>query len=126
MDPVRPVEIICTACGADTLLMRKPRYDGFKKVGEILSCTSCGHEFASEEEVPFKGKPIVTVFTEEDRSREVKVFQEDEKGRLCRYCDNYVVNPFMQWCSLHRKEVEATDTCSQFKPRSKPPADDAN
>jgi hypothetical protein len=114
------VEMVCSACGKDTLLMRKPKYDGFTKVGESLTCASCGHEYAGEDEVPFKGKKIIKVFTDADRAAQVKVFHEDEKGRLCRYCVNYLVNPFTQWCSLHKKEVEATDTCDKFSPRPPP------
>ena len=111
---------VCTACGADTLLVRKPRYDGFTKVGEILTCASCNHEYPSEDAVPFKGRAEIKVFTDADRSAKVEVFHEDEKGRLCRYCANYIVNPFTQWCSLHKKEVEATDACPQFKQRPPP------
>lgn len=111
-----PVEIECPGCGRDTLLLREPRYDGFTRVGEWLSCASCGHEFASEEDVPYRHRRKARVFTEEDRSRDPRIFGEDEADRLCRHCGNYVVNPFMQWCALHRKEVEATDTCPQFQP----------
>lgn len=121
-DP-KPVEIICSACGADALLVRRPRYDGFTKVGETLTCASCGHEYAREEDVPFKGKREVKVFTEADRSAKVEVFAQNEAGRLCRHCASYLVNPFTQWCSVHRKEVEATDTCDRFTRR--PPPKDA-
>ena len=117
MESGKPVEIICSVCGADTLLIRKPMYKGFTRVGEALTCTSCGHEYASEERVPFKGKEVLQVFSDVDRSEKIEVFHEDEKGRICRYCLNYIVNPFTQWCSLRKKEVEATDTCAQFKPR---------
>ena len=120
MESGRPVEIICSACGADTLLIRTPKYDGFTKVGETLACTSCGHEYATEENVPFKGRKVLQVFSDADRSAKVEVFHEDEKDRLCRYCMNYIVNPFTQWCSLHKKEVEATDTCPRFKRRPPP------
>lgn len=120
MENGRPVEIICSTCGKDTLLIRKPKYDGFTKVGETLTCTSCGHEYESEERVPFKGKKVLQVFSDADRSAKIEVFREDEKGRLCRYCINYIVNPFTQWCSLHKREVEATDTCPQFTLRPPP------
>jgi hypothetical protein len=120
MESGRPVEIICSACGADTLLIRKPKYDGFTKVGETLTCTSCGYEYASEESVPFKGKKVLQVFSDADRSAKIEVFREGEAERLCRHCASYVVNPFMQWCSTHKKEVEATDTCPQFKLRPPP------
>jgi hypothetical protein len=55
------------------------------------------------------------VFTDADRSADVDVFEENEAGHLCRYCVHYVVNPFMQWCALHKREVEATDTCDRFE-----------
>ena len=121
MNEKKSVDIICVSCGADTLVIRKPKYDGFTRVGDSFHCAACGFEYADEESVPFKGKPVVQVFTEADRSKEIKVFREDEKGRLCRYCENYVINPFMQWCSLHKKEVEATDTCSRFETKKEPP-----
>jgi transcription elongation factor Elf1 len=117
----KSVEINCPSCGRETLLMRQPKYDGFKRAGEILSCSACGHEFASEEEVPFKEIQELKVFGDDDRSKEIKIFREDEKGRICRYCINYIVNPFTQYCSHHKKEVEATDTCPAFAPKPAEP-----
>ena len=110
------VEIDCPACGCESLLVRKPLYDGFTPVGERLSCASCGHEFTGEEDVPFKKKADVAVFTEADRSAHVELFEENEAGRICRHCSSYVINPFMQWCDRHKREVEATDTCGDFTP----------
>ena len=113
------VELRCPACGQDAWLARKPRYDGFTKVGETLSCALCGHVFANEAEIPFKdNRP--KVFSENDRPRPVKVFRADEQGRMCRYCAEYVVNPFLQRCGLHRCEVQATDTCPHFRPKPPP------
>lgn len=119
------VEIVCSACGQESLLMRKPQYDGFKKVGEILSCAACGHIYASEAQVPYKTRHQPKVFTDADRSARVRVFEDGEAARLCRYCEHYVVNPFVQWCYRHKREVEATDSCEDFSPRGenekKPP-----
>ena len=113
------VELRCPACGQDAWLSRKPKYDGFTKVGETLSCALCGHAFASEDEIPFKdNRP--KVFTEADRPRPLQVFREDEKGKMCRYCAEYVVNPFLQRCARHRCEVQATDTCPHFTPKPPP------
>ncbi|MEN7973074.1 MAG: hypothetical protein ABFR47_04485 [Verrucomicrobiota bacterium] len=110
------VEIICSNCGTDTLLKREAVYDGFTKTGEKLVCSSCGFEYASEAEVPFKEKKAEPkIFTDADRSAEVEVFGESENKQLCRYCANYIVNPFTQFCAIHKKEVQATDTCAQFK-----------
>ena len=120
-DPAK-VELRCPACGRDSWLLRKPVYEGFTKTGEALSCALCGHRFASEEEIAFKDRRP-KVFSENDRPRPVKVFREDEKGRMCRHCAEYVVNPFLQRCGLHRCEVEATDTCPHFRPKPPPPPD---
>jgi len=112
-----PLEIVCSECGAEAFLSREPVYDGFTKTGETLSCSACGAVFSSEEEVPFKEKEIAPqIFTDADRSPKVEVFEEGENRRLCRYCADYVVNPFMQFCSHHKKEVQATDSCGDFKP----------
>jgi hypothetical protein len=122
--PPAKVEIRCPACGRDAWLARTPRYDGFERVGEELRCALCRHEFASEADVPYKDGARPRVFTDADRPRPVKVFSEEEKGRTCRHCAQYVVNPFVQRCALHGCEVEATDTCPHFRPKSvEPPPD---
>ena len=110
-------EIRCGACGQDSWLVRTPRYDGFVRVGETLTCALCGHEFASEAEVEFKGASRPQVFTEADKPRPVKVFEVGENAQMCRHCAEYVVNPFLQRCMLHKVEVEATDTCPHFRAR---------
>lgn len=110
------VEIICNHCRADSLLKREPVYTGFTRTGEKLLCANCGHEYASEAEVRFKVRnDEPQIFTEADRSMRVEVFNEGENSQLCRYCANYIVNPFTQFCSLHKKEVQATDSCPQFQ-----------
>lgn len=109
------VEIICGACGQESLIKRVPKFDGFKKVGETLTCASCGHEYADETEVPFKERRKPKVFDESDAPRVVKVFDESEAERLCRHCKHYVVNPFVQRCSKYKRVVDATDTCCDFE-----------
>lgn len=118
------VELRCPACGRDSWLKRQTKYDGFTAIGETLSCALCAHEFASEDEIEFKGSRKPKVFTEADRPRAVKVFDGDEKGRMCRYCAEYVINPFLQHCGLHHCEVEATDTCPHFCPKPPPDPDE--
>jgi len=122
---MRAVEILCSQCGADTLLKREAVYDGFMKIGEKLTCSSCGFEFPSEADVPFKTRTQEPqLFTDADRSAPIEVFDDDENKRLCRYCANYIINPFTQFCSVHKKEVQATDTCNQFRPSEKNDAAD--
>lgn len=116
---MKAVEIICRNCGADTLLNREAVYEGFAKVGEKLTCSTCGFEYDSEADVPFKArKAAPKIFTDADRSAKVEVFDEGENKRICRYCANYIINPFTQFCTVHKKEVQATDTCSRFEQAS--------
>lgn len=117
------LEIVCTGCGAEAFLRREPLYEGFKKVGERLSCSQCGHEFAGEQDVPFRVKLTPSVFSADDAPRTVDVFKGDEKGRNCRHCVHYVVNPFIQRCALSHREVQATDVCERFE-RPDPDAED--
>lgn len=117
---VSAVEIICTECGRESLLKREPQYGGFKKVGETLACASCGHEFASEDEVPFKQKAAPNIFDASDAPRTIKVFRENEAETLCRHCKHFVVNPFLQRCGKHGKIVEATDSCRDFEKKGVP------
>ena len=127
MNEKRKVEIHCPGCNRETLLVRKPKYDGFKKVGEELSCATCGRTFEDEAAVAFKQERKLSIFDESDRSPVVDVFKGDPRHRLCRYCEHYVVNPFRQWCARQRREVEATDTCPQFeaRPPEETPEDEA-
>jgi hypothetical protein len=113
---MKSVEIVCTACGADTLVKREPVYEGFRKVGERFLCAACGFEFADEEAVPFKEAKRPSVFGDDDRPAKVELFTADEKGRNCRHCRHYVVNPFTQRCGLHMMVVQATDCCGDFDP----------
>lgn len=113
------LEIICSHCGEDTIVRREPIYEGFKKTGDRIFCSSCGHEFPDANNVPYKKKSGPNIFTDADRPKKPDIFNEDEKGKNCRHCEHYVVNPFVQRCSLHMKEVQATDICFDFK--KKPP-----
>ncbi len=113
----RPVEIICPACKCDAILRREAVYDGLRKTGERLFCSACGHEFSNEASIPFKRAAKPRIFTDEDRSERVDVFRNDERGRNCRHCAHYTVNPFTQRCGLTWRIVEATDTCEKFEPR---------
>jgi hypothetical protein len=106
-------EIHCPICGKVTLVIRRPRYDGLRKVGEILSCSVCLTEFADEAHVQFVDQ------------QKPHIFREEEGVRLCLNCKHYIVNPFVQRCTLTMREVEATDSCIGFLLRPKPKEEEA-
>ena len=114
------LEIICSECGEETFVRREPIYEGFKKIGETLICTSCGHKFPDNDNIPFKEKKISTILTDADKSPQVNIFDESELRKNCRYCEYYLKNPFTQRCSLHDKPVDATDLCFDFATRTTP------
>ncbi len=124
--PAHGSEILCPACGQDSLVKRTPLYEGFKRVGEQLACAGCGLVFPGEAAVPYKTRKTLPGFGLEDVPPPPKVFGKQELaetvGRLCRHCDHYVVNPFLQRCALTHREVEATDTCPRFAPKPPPKA----
>src|ERR1035437_8556797 len=110
--------IQCPACGEASLLKRAPRYDdNFRKVGERLTCAACGQAFADEAAVPFTKRAAPKIFGDDDRPKDLHIFDDDEHGGTCLHCRNYLVNPFTQRCGLHNRVVEATDTCGQFEAR---------
>jgi len=132
MSENKPIEIICPACGKDTLLRRTPRYEGFRRVGEDLACSACGHSFPNEAEAPFKttqqsalSRQRRDLFDQSELNNRPRIFKRDEAARLCRHCAHYVVNPFVQRCALRHKEVEATDSCAHFAPQTKSKTDKA-
>ncbi len=110
--------IICSNCGEESFVRREPIYEGFKKVGEKIICVNCGHVYDDEKRLPYKEKSQPKIFTEADRSKKIEIFKSDEKGHNCRHCTHYTVNPFIQRCGLHHREVDATDVCDDFTARS--------
>jgi hypothetical protein len=110
-------DFTCPACGKESFLRREPIYDGFKKTGERLFCAACGHPLPSENDIPRTARRTPSIFSDDDRPKNIDVFKSDEKGRNCRYCEHYLVNPFTQRCGLHHREVQATDICGQFTPK---------
>ena len=112
-------EMMCPVCGKETLVIKEPVYEGFTRIGERMKCAVCGHTFeAPADHAPARKTPAI--FTEADRPAAVKIFADGENRTICRYCKNYLVNPFTQRCALHQKEVQATDTCDDFSSRSEP------
>jgi hypothetical protein len=115
-------EAFCPACNRERLLLRKPKYDGFTRLGEEVTCATCGHVFEATA-LPAAAPKKPDIFGADDQPQKIELFHSGEAEKLCRRCVSYTVNPFRQWCARHRREVEATDTCAQFAPKPpEPPA----
>lgn len=119
-------EHFCPRCNRTVLVLRKPRFDGFTKVGEEMTCTVCGMVLDAPEPAEKTGHTDSRDAVSRNRLSSLlgeklpdkPVLADDgTAGRLCRHCLHYTVNPFRQWCGLHRRDVEATDTCPKFTPR---------
>ncbi|MDZ4200197.1 MAG: hypothetical protein U1E27_13040 [Kiritimatiellia bacterium] len=114
--------VSCPKCGPEALTLKKPAFDGLRKTGDRIVCASCGRELgmiaAGEAPVPANpaAKPRPSIFDDVELTR-ADPFAREERGRLCRYCLHYIVNPFRQWCGRHRRDVEALDTCWNFERR---------
>ena len=108
---------ICSTCQEETLFTREPVYDGFKKTGEALTCSKCGQS-STDMTGGGTGKtdPLAALFGEDAAPEKMELFDvEAETATSCRKCKHYVVHPFTQRCSLHEKEVAATDVCPDFE-----------
>ncbi len=101
-------KIFCPACRQESALKVEKIYRGLTPVGEAKICAFCGHRFGAEE-------------PEEVAERPPGWTEDEELRKTCRRCRHYVVNPFVQKCTLTSREVEATDTCPKFSLRPPPP-----
>ncbi len=101
-------KIICPYCRQESAVKLVKQYDGFTLVGEVRTCAFCGRELADEELTYLKEKIP-------------EGLRQKGQRRNCYLCEHYVVNPFLQKCVLHNREVEALDSCPDFSPAAKPP-----
>ncbi|MFH1039069.1 MAG: hypothetical protein V1789_10435 [PVC group bacterium] len=101
-------KIFCPHCRQESAVRVVKKYDGFTPVGEVKTCAFCGREFGEEEPASIE-------------ERAPGWTRDGELKKVCRRCRHYVINPFIQKCILRQKEVEATDTCADFRLRPSPP-----
>ena len=101
-------KIICPYCRQQSAVKIVKQYDGFTPVGEIKTCAFCGHVL-EEEDLAYIRDAIP------------EGLRPAGERRSCYLCEHYVVNPFLQKCVLHDREVEALDSCPEFSPKPHPP-----
>lgn len=100
-------KIFCPHCRQESAVSVVKIYDGFTEVGETVNCAFCGYEFGEEEPEVIKERPPGWV-------------DDKDLKKVCHRCRHYVINPFVQKCVLHQREVEALDTCAEFSLRPAP------
>jgi len=113
---------LCKGCGQQCLFISKPVFDGFTKVGEVETCTACGHSqspLASDKpepanKTPAKNEAFDRIFADVEPER-IRIEGQDDEVRFCRHCKNYLINAWNQRCGISLEEVSATDTCDKFE-----------
>lgn len=119
-------EIICPHCGEDSFASKKTVMDGWRKVGDIFVCASCGAKLADIDDEPaecgtVKSKSpglsaLAGALGVEETEKPTIELAEDEK-RFCRDCVHFISHPFLDRCSLWEKDVAPMDDCAEFKPK---------
>ncbi|MDP8219066.1 MAG: hypothetical protein P9M03_10110 [Candidatus Theseobacter exili] len=94
--------ILCPSCERESVLHVKKIYDGFTPVGIERVCGFCSHVFGDEDSIP------------EVRKAPNPMERKGER-KVCELCSHYVVNPWTQKCTLHKKEVTSLDCCDDFE-----------
>ncbi|MBN1865094.1 MAG: hypothetical protein JW808_09355 [Victivallales bacterium] len=119
-------EVNCEACGASAFVVKKPRMDGWNKLGDEFVCSACGAKIAdvlqTEEKPREKSEKASSALLgflgmEQEEKKEI-VATEDEK-HFCRDCGHLVRHPFLFRCDLHKKDVNPMDDCPDFIRRSR-------
>ena len=115
--------IECPHCGNDAFAVKKTLMDGWTNLGEVLACSACGEkvgDIGEEAESPKKNiakSALADFLGVEEEEKKVLSATENEK-HFCRDCIHYLKHPFLTRCSLHDKDVNPMDDCSDFKRNS--------
>ena len=117
-------EINCIHCGKHGFLVKKAKMEGWKKVGDMLICSSCGQIIVDVEESPIK-EDIEEDIPSNDKldsllsflgteQLEKKTIEVGEKT-FCRDCIHYVKHPFFSKCGLNNEDINPMDDCESYK-----------
>lgn len=116
----------CPRCGKNSFLKRESVLDGWRKIGEILKCASCGMTVeeitpepaaASSAPAPEKKHALADLLGGAEETVKPDIFAGEEK-RFCRDCAFRVANAFRLYCTQHDREVNPMDDCPEYQPRS--------
>ena len=117
-------EIICKHCGENSFLVKKTIMDGWTKLGEVLTCSSCSMEIEkiSNEEKSSENKEQknlslnkLSSFLGTEQEEKPTINMEEDEKYFCRDCKHYISHPFLNRCSLQQVEVNPMDDCPSFE-----------
>jgi hypothetical protein len=117
-------EIICKHCGENSFLVKKTIMDGWTKVGEVLTCSSCSMEIekicneeklSEKQEIKSLSLDKLSGFLGTELEEKPTINMEEDEKYFCRDCKHYISHPFLDRCSLHQTEVNPMDDCKSFE-----------
>jgi len=117
--------IRCPHCGESSVAKRKPKMEGWTRVGDVLVCALCGAELGTPEE-PEKNagnaaaQRLAALLGEAPATR-VTLAPGAEHRRFCRNCRSRVEHPFLLRCGRDGREVDPGDSCANFTPEEERP-----
>ena len=120
-------KITCPHCGEKSFVREKRSFNDDLTRGEAqFFCALCGQQLIPEKEAPQASEKETRLdrlsqLLGGEKIRKVTLAPDEEDGHFCLHCTHFLTNPFVCRCGLTFKEIEATDSCSDFE-AADPPA----
>ena len=116
----KQTKIKCPHCGEYAFFKEKKIYDdSFTLTGVKHICFLCGAEADIKAETGTGNSrgalDKLSKLLGGETVGKVSLDLADDEVRFCCHCTHYIKHPFMNRCGLTLKEIEATDSCENFK-----------
>ena len=119
---------VCPYCEQESIVRSETEMDGWKKVGEFLSCAMCGKKLSDvvtsssldidEATGDDKGNRDLMDFLGTSKDVKKKIVDDDGTRRFCRDCSSLMDHPFKTYCLRHKIDVNPMDDCDDFSRKS--------
>ena len=119
-------KITCPHCGEKSFVREKRAFNDDLTRGEAqFFCALCGKELVPEKNTSTTsttagnkgGIDRLSQLLGGEKIHKVTLEPTDGDGMFCLHCAHFLTNPFVCRCGLTFKEIEATDSCSDFEPK---------
>ncbi|MDD3887130.1 MAG: hypothetical protein PHI35_09675 [Victivallaceae bacterium] len=116
------MSIICPHCGEKTLPREKTVRDGLTAVGVRLVCPFCGGDLGEPPKSEAAVKPVAAdscdrlaaLLGEVEKTVKADLAPDEDYGRFCRNCGNFLAHPFKCVCARDHREVDPMGECEFF------------